>query len=136
MAHILVADDDIEQIAVQRRLLEALGHEVGTAVSPAETLRELERNRHDLIVVDLRFPRAADGLGLIRGIRQTGCKLPVIVLSGWPDDLYDAPEEQMVSRVLIKGSVRELLQAIAELLGVHRGDIETRGKAEETGAPQ
>jgi len=116
MAHILVADDDVEQVAVQRKLLEALGYEVGTAVSPAAALRELERCAPNLIIVDLRFPDAADGLGLIRAIRETGCLLPVIVLSGWPDDLYGSPEEQLVTRVLVKGCVRELLQTIAELL--------------------
>jgi CheY-like chemotaxis protein len=116
MAHILVADDDIDQIGMQRKLLEALGYEVDTAASPAETLSELERCRPDLIIVDLRFPRADDGLGLIRGIRQSGCRKPVIVLSGWPDDLYGTPEQQLVSRIVVKGSVRELLQVIAELL--------------------
>lgn len=116
MAHILVADDDVEQLAMQRKLLEALGYDVQTAITPEETLRELERSAPNLIVIDLRFPHVAAGLGLIRGIRQTGCRLPVIVLSGWPDDIYGAPEEQMVSRVLVKGGVRELLQTIAELL--------------------
>jgi CheY-like chemotaxis protein len=116
MAHILVADDDVEQVAVQRKLLETLGYEVGTAVSPAAALRELERRQPNLIIVDLRFPDAADGLGLIRAIRATGCSLPVIVLSGWPDDLYGSPEEQLVTRVVVKGCVRELLQTIAELL--------------------
>src|SRR5580700_553375 len=116
MAHILVADDDGEQVALQRKLLEALGHEVDTAVSPTAALQELEQRRPNLIIVDLRFPDAADGLGLIRAIRETGCLLPVIVLSGWPDDLYGTPEEQLVTRVLVKGRVRELVQAIAELL--------------------
>lgn len=116
MSHILVADDDAAQVAMQRRLLEVLGYQVDTAVSPAETLRELERGRTDLIVLDLRFPQSADGLGLIRGIRETGCRLPLIVLSGWPDDLFGTPEEKLISRVVVKGSVRELLQAIAELL--------------------
>jgi CheY-like chemotaxis protein len=116
MAHILVADDDVQQIRVLRKLLETLGHEVETAMSPDETLRELERSRPDLIVVDLRFPLAADGLRLIRGIRETGFRLPVIVLSGWPDDLYGAPEEQLVSRIVVKGNIRELLRTIAELL--------------------
>jgi CheY-like chemotaxis protein len=120
MAHILVADDDVEQVGVQRKVLENLGYEVGTAVSPAETLRAFERRRPDLIIVDLRFPRAADGLGLIRDIRQMDRRLPMIVLSGWPDDLYGTPEEKMVSRVLVKGSIRELLQTIAELLVIHR----------------
>ena len=116
MPHILLADDDVAQLAVQRRLLGALGYQVETAALTAETLRELERSRPDLIVVDLRFPLAADGLGLIRGIRETGFRLPVIVLSGWPDDLYGTPEEKLVSRVVVKGGVRELLQAITELL--------------------
>jgi two-component system, NtrC family, response regulator GlrR len=116
MARILVADDDIEQVTVHRKLLEAMGYQVATAMSPAEALRELELNRPDLIVVDLRCPTAPDGIGLIRDIRRTGCRLPMIVLSGWPDDLYGTPEEQMVSRILIKGSIRELLGAIAELL--------------------
>src|ERR1035438_391683 len=99
MARILVADDVVEQVTIQRRLLEALGYEVDTALSPSETLRELERRGPDLIVLDLGFPRAAYGLALIRGIRQTGCLLPMIVLSGWPDDIYGTPEEKMVSRV-------------------------------------
>jgi len=116
MAHILVADDDVELIAVQRGLLETLGYEVDTALSPAETLREIERKRPDLIVVDLRFPRASDGLDLIRGIREKDSHMPMIVLSGWPDDLYGAPEESLVSRVVVKGGIQDLLRAIAELL--------------------
>jgi two-component system OmpR family response regulator len=116
MALILVADDNIEQVTVQRQLLEALGYEVETAMSPTETLRELERRRPDLIIVDLRFPKPADGLALIRGIHRTGCDLPLVVLSGSPDDLEGASEEQLVSRVLMKGSTRELLRTIAELL--------------------
>ena len=116
MALILVADDDVEQVAVQRELLGAMGYEVRTALSPAETLVELAHRQPDLIVVDLRFPLASDGLGLIRGIRDTGFRLPLIVLSGWPDDLYGSPEELLVSRIVVKGSVHELLQTITELL--------------------
>jgi hypothetical protein len=41
----------------------------------------------------------------------------MIVLSGWPDELYGAPEEQMVSQIVVKGSIRELLRTIAELVG-------------------
>jgi len=116
MARILVADDNLDQVTVQRALLESLGYQVGTAMSPDETLRELDRIRPDLVVVDLRFPHAADGLALIRGIRRRDSTLPMIVLSGWPDDLYGAPEESLVSRIVVKGSVHLLLQTIKELL--------------------
>jgi len=116
MARILVADDSLDQVTVQRKLLETLGYQVGTAMSPAETLRELERTRPDLVLVDLRFPHAADGLALIREVRRRDSKLPMIVLSGWPDDLYGAPEESLVSRIVVKGSVHELLKTVRELL--------------------
>jgi CheY-like chemotaxis protein len=116
MARILVADDDVEQVTLQRRLLESLGYQVDTALSPAETLRQLGRLVPDLIVMDLRFPTAAEGLALIRAVREAGYRRPVIVLSGWPDDLYGASEEPMVSRIVVKGSVRALLETIEELL--------------------
>jgi CheY-like chemotaxis protein len=116
MARILVADDDVEQVTVHRKLLETLGYLVATAMSPDETLRELDWIRPDLVIVDLRFPHAADGLALIRGIRQRDSTVPMIVLSGWPDDLYGAPEESLVSRIVVKGRLGELLQTIKELL--------------------
>lgn len=118
MKRILLADDDAEVVTVQQTLLEALGYEVQMALTPADTLRELRRIPPDLIVVDLRLPQASDGRDLIRGIRDAGCQKPVIAVSGWPDDLYGTPEEDLVSRVLVKGNIRELVGTIEELLAV------------------
>src|SRR5579863_6477435 len=115
MARILVVDDDPEQVALQQKLLEAFGHHVTPSVCAAEALRQLTQCRPDLIVVDLRLPSAYDGLALLRAIRGAGCRVPIILQSGWPDDIYGTPEEKMVSRVLLKGSIRELLAVIAEL---------------------
>ena len=116
MPRILLADDHIEQSVLLQQLLENLSHRVDIALSTADTLRQLERSQPDLVVMDLRFPRAEDGLALIRAIRQAGRQMAVIVLSGWPDEIYETLEETMVSRVLVKGNVRELLDAVAELL--------------------
>jgi len=116
MARILVADDDVEQVTLQQKLLEAFGYRVDVAMCVEETLLQLAKCQPDLVLIDLRFPRAADGLGLIGAMRASGCLLPVIVQSGWPDDIYGTPEEKVVSRVLVKGSIRELLKAIAEVL--------------------
>jgi DNA-binding NarL/FixJ family response regulator len=73
--------------------------------------------------MDLRFPNALgepdarEGIALIRRIRDLGCRAPVIVLSGWPEALYGQPEEQLVSRILLKPvRTRELLNAIRDLL--------------------
>ena len=107
MSRILVADDDLQQLDIRKQLLEVAGHEVALAMDPAQTMQEVERGA-DLVIMDLRFPNSegtpdsAEGLALIRSIRGAGSHVPVIVLSGWPDDLYGRPEEAMVSRIMVK----------------------------------
>src|SRR6267154_2579414 len=107
MARILVADDDPVQLNLRKIVLEAAGHEVSLAIDPTVALQELERG-WDLLIMDLRFlnsagrPDTREGLALIRRIRERGSVVPVVVLSGCPDDLYGQPEEKIVSRVMGK----------------------------------
>jgi CheY-like chemotaxis protein len=117
MARILVADDDLEQVTLRKNLLEAGGHQVEIALCVQSTLLQVEMGDTDLVIMDLRFPDCPDGLALIRRIREIGCTKPVIVLSGWPEDLYDQPEEAMVSRIMVKPvHMMELLDAVARLV--------------------
>ena len=123
MPRLLVADDDPQQLGLRKLLLESSGHTVDVALCVSETLRRAEQGRADLVIIDLRFPNAAgepdaaEGLALIRGIRALGCCVPVIVLSGWPEDLYGQPEEGMVSLIMVKPvGVATLLEAIHDLL--------------------
>ncbi|MBZ5725437.1 MAG: response regulator [Acidobacteriia bacterium] len=124
MPRILLADDDLTQLHLQQQVLEAAGHQVDVAPTPSLTLRHVMRSAPDLVIMDLRFPDgsalpdAREGLLLIRRIRELGCHAPVIVLSGWPDDLHGQPEEGMVSHVMVKPvKMRVLLAAIGELVG-------------------
>src|SRR5450432_3274085 len=116
MFRILVADDDALQLDLRKQLLEIAGYQVETALTVRQTVRRLENAPADLaihlvihlVIMDLRFPNAfgeadpREGMALIRGIRDLGCQVPVIVLSGWPDALYGQPEEQLISRILLK----------------------------------
>ena len=123
MSRILVVDDDAVQLDLRKQLLEVAGYQVETALSAQQTERRLERAPADLVILDLRFPNALGEpdaqqvLALIRRIRDLGCRVPVIVLSGWPDDLYGEPEERLVSCILVKPvKTREFLDAIRGLL--------------------
>ncbi|HLK68052.1 MAG TPA: response regulator [Bryobacteraceae bacterium] len=123
MSRILVADDDDVQLELRRTVLEAYGYEVILAVSPSAALDHV-RQGCDLVMMDLRFSNcegvadACEGLALIRRIRETGSKVPVLVLCGWPDDLYGRPEEKLVSRVMMKPTpTHTLLATISELVG-------------------
>lgn len=116
MARILIADDDPDQLKVYPELLELAGHEVALAWGSSQVLDRAAWA--DLIMMDLGIPTPADGMALIRRIRESGCKKPVIVVSGWPEDLYGQPEERMVSRVMVKPvPIQELFQTIRDLTG-------------------
>lgn len=111
------------QVDLRARVLESAGHQVAVAFNPRHVLRHLERGCADLLVLDLRFlnaggePDCQEGLALIRAIRERGCGVPLLVLSGWPDELYGQPEEKMVSRILVKPvASRELLATIEALV--------------------
>lgn len=122
MCRILVTDDDPLQLNLRKLLLEDAGHEVTVARDPPETIRHIQEGEADVVVMDLRFrnsagqPDSAEGLALIRRIRDVGCHAPVIVLSGWPDDLYGKPEEKLVSCIMMKPvKPSELMEAIEAL---------------------
>lgn len=121
MPRVLLADDDATQLELQARLLESGGHQVSLAFCPDETIRLLPHA--DIVVMDLKFrnkqgdPDAQEGLSLIRRIRESGCQAPVIVISGWPEELEQSPEQGLVARVMIKPvRISALLAAIGELV--------------------
>ena len=114
MPRILFADDDLDQVTVHQKVLEAYGYQVETALTTADALRQLADRLPDVMVTDLRFPTVEAGLELVRDI---GGRVPLIVQSGWPEDLYGRPEEKLITRIVMKGSVRELLATIKEVVG-------------------
>src|SRR4051794_13728355 len=123
MARILVADDDPLQLDLRKTVLEIARHQVDIAISVKGALGCIERRPADLVIMDLRFPNAngrpdaAEGMALIRRIRESGSVVLVIVLSGWPEELYGRPEERMVTRILVKPVMTPfLLETIRELV--------------------
>jgi CheY-like chemotaxis protein len=125
MAHIIVADDDINQLDIRQASLEAAGHQVSPAMSVREIERHLERATPDVLVMDLRYPNAhgvpdsTESLALIRSARERCPSMPVIVLTGWPEELDGLPEQQLVARVVSKPyRLKTLLDAIRDVLPV------------------
>jgi len=114
MCRLLLADDDAQQLAVRKLLLEAAGHEVTVAHDVGRARRLLEDSPPDVLVLDLRLPELEDGLGLIRFVPERHLAAKIIVLSGWTEELCDLPEEKLVFRVLAKPFRNDrLLEAIA-----------------------
>lgn len=102
MPHLLLIDDDALQLDVRRRLLERAGHSVTTAATAGEALEALAAHAPDCILMDLRLPDAADGRALLRAFKSTEPGIPVIVLTGMPQDLESAPERPLAQALLRK----------------------------------
>jgi two-component system, OmpR family, response regulator len=83
--HILVVDDDREIRALLRDYLEKNGFRATAVGDGQETRRALERNRFDLIVLDLMLPHES-GLDICRALRATS-DVPIIMLTALGDEI-------------------------------------------------
>ena len=76
---ILIVDDEPNVVATVSPLLRARGYEVLSAVSGKSGLDTVEREKPDLVVLDLGLPDL-DGVDVCREIRQHS-NVPIVVLS-------------------------------------------------------
>jgi CheY-like chemotaxis protein len=86
VASILVVDDDPVNCQVVSRRLTQEGFSVATATSGQEALGALDRQRFDLVLLDLAMPDM-DGIETLRRLRlhPRGVQTPVIMLSAHDD---------------------------------------------------
>jgi two-component system, OmpR family, phosphate regulon response regulator OmpR len=81
---ILVVDDDVELRDLLRDYLARQGIEVSVLHDASSLERRIERERPDLIVLDLMMP-GVDGLSALRQLRAHGDTIPVIMLTARAD---------------------------------------------------
>lgn len=77
---VLVVDDRVEARALVAGELEEAGFQVEQASDGEDAWRCFQRRRPDLVVSDLRMPRA-DGIELLRRIRRVSA-VPVLLSTG------------------------------------------------------
>ncbi|BAN22579.1 response regulator [Caballeronia insecticola] len=83
---ILVVDDDAELRDLLRDYLVRQGIEVSVLHDAGGLERRIERERPDLIVLDLMMP-GVDGLTALKQLRASGDDIPVIMLTARADDV-------------------------------------------------
>jgi two-component system copper resistance phosphate regulon response regulator CusR len=81
---ILVAEDEPGILAFVTRALRADGFTIDAAADGAKALTCLSRERYDLVVLDLLLPRV-DGLSVLRHLRESQPRLPVVIVSARTD---------------------------------------------------
>ena len=82
MANILVVDDEVGIRELLSEILADEGHTVGLAQSATEARRERERQRPDLVLLDIWMPDT-DGITLLKEWAASGqLTMPVVMMSG------------------------------------------------------
>jgi two-component system chemotaxis response regulator CheY len=96
MVRVLIVDDEEAVRDMLRRMLEARGHEVALASDGATALATYQRQRPDVVVLDMLMPDP-DGLAVLASIRRLDPSARVTMLSS-------LREEAMVLRALELGA--------------------------------
>lgn len=119
MAHILVADDDVDIRELVEFKLSTLGHEVVAVADGAAAVAAVRRQRPDLAVLDVMMP-GMSGLEAVRVIRNDPelSDLPVILLTARAQESdretgFDSGADDYVTKPF---SPRELAARVEALL--------------------
>jgi two-component system chemotaxis sensor kinase CheA len=86
---IVIVDDSITTLTLEKNILESAGYEVLVATDGVEGLDILGREEVSLAIVDIQMPRM-DGLEMTRRLRaeENTAALPVILVTSMDDDEY------------------------------------------------
>ncbi|PIU44757.1 MAG: hypothetical protein COS95_07315 [Ignavibacteriales bacterium CG07_land_8_20_14_0_80_59_12] len=81
---ILVADDEETIRAILKDELEEEGYAITTAVDGEDAIRLLRQDKFDLVLADIKMPRA-DGFDVLRTVKAEQPSVRVIMLTGFAD---------------------------------------------------
>jgi DNA-binding response OmpR family regulator len=115
---VLLVDDDPELLESVRIALMMRGYEVLTACDGAEALARVERDRPDLMVLDLVMPRRS-GLTVLDRMHRTAMRsTPIIMMTANEEERHrDAAKLRGVSVFLSKPfAIEQLISEVETIL--------------------
>lgn len=117
--YLLVVDDDADMLRLLTMRLTAAGYRVTAVTSAEAALTQLQLERPQLVLSDVRLP-GKDGLALFDDIRAQHPSLPVILLTahGTIPDAVEATERGVFTYLTKPFDGKALLDKIAEALAL------------------
>ncbi|MBE5859459.1 MAG: response regulator transcription factor [Butyrivibrio sp.] len=82
---VLIAEDDVDIIALLRLYLENAGYEVVSVENGSEALTAIDKELPDLFICDIMMP-GMNGFEVIKAVRDSGNNIPIMVLSAKNQD--------------------------------------------------
>lgn len=84
---ILIVEDDEGIAYLQSRVLERAGYRVKSVATEKSALDFLSQEQVDLVILDYRLPGERTGLHLYAAMKEAGHEVPVIVVTGFSDEM-------------------------------------------------
>jgi CheY-like chemotaxis protein len=81
---IMLIDDERDILTLIAKRLKALGYETNEVLSGEKALEIIKNDKPDIVVLDYMMP-GLDGIETLRQIRKIDRKLPVIMMTAYPD---------------------------------------------------
>ena len=98
---LLIIDDDPDFVDAIKSILRQANYEVDAAYNPKEGFNALESGQYDLLLLDIMMGRGAEGMMIVRKMRQ-GTRLrdiPVLIITGMREQIaFLFPGEQVHPR--------------------------------------
>lgn len=115
-ARILVVDDEPEIVNVLKEFLSLKGYAVTGASSGEEALSVLEKEKADLILLDIRMP-GLKGTEVAKIIKDKYPSVKIIILTGFPTDSENLLKENILEGLFVKPvRLQELYNKLSETL--------------------
>jgi DNA-binding response OmpR family regulator len=122
---ILVIDDDPMVRQMLTRLFETHDVEVEAVASGAEANEALERDGHDIVLVDYKLRFDEDGFQVINDLGSRFPSQKFAMLSTWVDELADLPSAAQGNFVFIPKTLdpKKIVAKVFEITGKPFGGV-------------
>ena len=119
--NVLVVDDNDSVREVLTILLSRRGYRCESATNGIEAMQKVRQSNFDAVITDLQMPEM-DGIVLTRELRQHFSDLPVMIMTGQPDDsvvesAMSAGAKEFVSKPF---EISELMTRLHQMLHIHK----------------
>jgi DNA-binding response OmpR family regulator len=112
MAHIMIVDDEPEIVKLVAKLMEARGHRVTTGRDGQEALDLVEKERPDVLILDLNLPKV-DGFEVCKRLKgaEATRALPIVMMTAAFPTIEDADRGMTLGadEYVVKPFLREVL---------------------------
>jgi cellulose synthase/poly-beta-1,6-N-acetylglucosamine synthase-like glycosyltransferase len=101
---VLLVDDEIDFLEIFKERLEASDLEVVTASEGLEALQKFRSEKPDAVLLDILMP-GADGLEILRTIRESDKKIPIFIITAFSnEERFKLANQYNASGFIIKTS--------------------------------